>query len=331
MPESRHAGTYGEAERGCLRAPAAPPGTRPGPPPRLSVLVPAYDAAQTIGAALDSALTQSPPPFEVVVSDDGSRDDLAGALAPFRDHVRVVAGENRGLATARNRAAVAASGDLLALLDADDVWLPGRTAALTTAAAERPDLSVLTTDAIVVRDGKPDEQTYYATRQFPVQQQDLGILRNSFIFGAGAVRAEAFRAVGGYRDGIRCAEDWDLWLRLLLRGHRAGLIQQPLYEYRRRAESLTGRRLDLALGVLTVLADARSLVRGREQRRQLQQTEQEWREAAARSAGRLHHRGARLMALRAAAGVRATPRARLRFAAATVLPSRLVAASTGAR
>jgi glycosyltransferase involved in cell wall biosynthesis len=297
----------------------------------VSVLVPAYQAAATIGEALESALSQVPEPFEMIVSDDGSTDPLDDVLAGFGERVRVVRGPNAGLATARNRAAAAAHGELLALLDADDVWLPGRVRALQQAAAARPDLSVLTTDAVVVRDGVPDPQTYYATRDFPVEDQDLAVLRSSFIFGAGAVRTDAFRAVGGYRDGARAAEDWDLWLRLLLTGHRAGLVPEPLYEYRRRADSLTGRRVDLALGVLETLSGAWPLARTEAQRRALARTEQEWREQAARAAGRHADPRARRLAVQAAAGPAATPRARLRFAAAAVLPSRLVAARGGRR
>lgn len=315
-----------------LRAPAPPPEAPRAaePPPRLSVLIPAYDAADTIGEAVESALSQSPPPFEVIVSDDGSRDDLTAALMPFAEHVRVVRGPNAGLATARNRAAAVAEGELLGLLDADDVWLPGRAAALVEAARRRPDLAVLTTDAVVVRDGVPDGQTYYATRAFPVERQDLGILRESFVFGAGAIRADVFRRIGGYRDGVRAAEDWDLWLRLLLTGHRAGLVELPLYEYRRRARSLTRQRLNLALGVLEALDRSRHLAHDAEQHRQLLRTEQRWREVAARAAGSDRHPDARRLALQAARGTGATRRARLRFRAAAVLPAGVVAALTAA-
>jgi glycosyltransferase involved in cell wall biosynthesis len=160
--------------------------------PALSVLVPAYDAADTIGEALESALQQRPAPHEVIVSDDGSRDELDRALTPFRSHVVLVRAANAGLATARNRAAAVATGDLLALLDADDVWLPGRVQALTSAAADRPDLSVFTTDALVRRGGVLDSDTYYTSRSFEVEDQVTAILRGNFIFGAGAVRAAAF-------------------------------------------------------------------------------------------------------------------------------------------
>ena len=267
-----------------LVAPEATGPVTPQPSPSLSVLVPAYNAADTIGDALESALTQRPAPLEVVVSDDGSEDGLAGVLAGFGDRVRVVRGPNGGLATARNRAAAVARGDLLGLLDADDVWLPGRVAALTAAAGARPDLSIVTTDAVVVRDGRHDPDTYYATRHFETRDQESAILRSQFVFGAGAVRARALASVGGYDATARVAEDWDLWLRMLLRGHRAGLVAAPLYEYRRRGESLTGRKVDLALGVRDVLRRARPLVTDPDRRALLERTEREWAVAAVRSA-----------------------------------------------
>ncbi len=268
-----------------LAPPPSGPLTR-GPAPTLSVLVPAYNAADTIGEALESALTQRPAPLEVIVSDDGSDDGLDRVLAGFGDRVRMVRGPNRGLPTARSRAAAVARGELLGLLDADDVWLPGRVAALTEVAAARPDLSIVTTDAVIVRDGVPNPLSYYGTRHFEVADQGQHILRENFVFGAGSIRARALAAVGGYDPGARWAEDWDLWLRLILRGHRAGLVQVPLYEYRRRSGSLTDRKVDLALGVLGVLGRARPLVSGERQAAVLAQTEREWAVAAARYARR---------------------------------------------
>jgi glycosyltransferase involved in cell wall biosynthesis len=314
-----------------LRAPAQTQASNDTAPPRVSVLVPAYNMATTIGEALDSALAQDPLPHEVIVSDDGSRDDLDRALRPFADRIRLVRGPNGGLAAARNRAAAIATGELLALLDADDVWLPGRVAALTSTAAARPDLAILTTDAVESRDGVRTPGTYYGVRPFDVDHQEIAILRENFIFGAGAVRADAFRAVGGYRNGARYAEDWDLWLRLLLNGHRAGLIEQPLYEYRRSAESLTGQKLALALGVLEVLARARSFRLDRMQREQLDLTEQRWRETAARAARHAADPRARRMALGAAAGAHASLRTRVRFGTTAILPRHLLRRRWGGR
>jgi glycosyltransferase involved in cell wall biosynthesis len=270
---------------------------RAGRRPTVSVLVPAYNAASTIGEALESALSQRPAPLEVIVSDDGSEDDLHRVLEGFGASVRVVRGPNGGLATARNRAAALARGELLGLLDADDVWLPGRVDALTAAAAARPDLSIITTDAVVVRDGRPDAETYYAVRSFETEDQETAVLRSNFVFGAGAVRADALAAAGGYEPAARWAEDWDLWLRLILRGHRAGMVRAPLYEYRRRHDSLTGRKVDLALGVLAVLRRNRALVRDADHAAVLARTEREWMAAAARQAAAAGDPRARRLAL----------------------------------
>jgi glycosyltransferase involved in cell wall biosynthesis len=267
-----------------LLAPAPVGRVEPQPVPSLSVLVPAYNAADTIGEALESALIQRPAPFEVVVSDDGSEDDLDRVLVGFGERVRVVRGPNGGLATARNRAAAVARGELLGLLDADDVWLPGRAAALTSAAAARPDLSIITTDAVVVRDGRPDTDTYYDIRSFETEDQEAAILRSNFVFGAGAVRSSALAAAGGYDPAARWAEDWDLWLRMILAGHRAGLVRAPLYEYRRRGGSLTDRKVDLALGVEALLRRARPLVTDPRLRTVLDQTRSQWAATAVRSA-----------------------------------------------
>ncbi len=266
-----------------LLAPTPSPHVQPGAPPTLSVLVPAYNAADTIGEALESALTQQPAPLEVIVSDDGSEDDLDAVLDGFRSRVRLVRGPNRGLSTARNRAAAVANGQLLGLLDADDVWRPGRAAALTAAAAARPDLSIITTDAFVVREGRSDQLSYYSSRHFEIEDQEDAILRSNFIFGAGGIRAGALASVGGYDPQVRWAEDWDLWLRLVLRGHRAGLVQAPLYEYRQRTGSLTDRSVDLALGVLAVLDKVGPLV-PEAGAPVLRRTQREWRAQAARSA-----------------------------------------------
>jgi glycosyltransferase involved in cell wall biosynthesis len=92
--------------------------------PAVTTITPAYRAAHTIARALDSLLAQSCPPEEVIVVDDGSPDDLAGALRPYRDRVTLLRKANGGAASARNLGLDRARGDLVAFLDADDYWEP---------------------------------------------------------------------------------------------------------------------------------------------------------------------------------------------------------------
>src|SRR5437764_13080186 len=106
-----------------MRRLLAPPAQNvtPGAVPSFSVAIAAYQVADTIGAALESALAQTVPPHEVVVCDDGSTDDLEGARAPYRDRIVLVRQENGGEASAKDAAARPAPGGLVAILGADDV------------------------------------------------------------------------------------------------------------------------------------------------------------------------------------------------------------------
>ncbi|MGN6608722.1 MAG: glycosyltransferase family 2 protein [Jatrophihabitans sp.] len=298
-----------------VEAPAAPGGVEPlREPPTLSVLIAARNAARTIGEAVESVLTQTPAPAQVIVSDDGSEDDLTAALRPFGDRVELVRGPWGGVSVARNWGARAARSDWIGLLDADDVWLPGRAAALTTAARVRPDLSIITTDAIVVRQGRPEQGSYYATRRFDTTDQLTAMLRESFVFGAAALRADALRAVGGWSPEARAAEDWDLHLRLVLAGARAGLVRAPLYEYRRSGSSITASRVELALEVRAMLSRLRPTV-PTDRQHVLDATDREWAYRAAQSARAARDPRAHALAGTALRGTTQPPLRRARLAA----------------
>jgi glycosyltransferase involved in cell wall biosynthesis len=91
---------------------------------QFSVVIPAYNAEAVVAMALDSALGQSEPPREVLVYDDGSTDGTAAVLGDYGDRVRILRGPNQGVAHARNVLCREARGDVVAFLDADDVWHP---------------------------------------------------------------------------------------------------------------------------------------------------------------------------------------------------------------
>ena len=122
--------------------------------PSFSVIIPAYQAAGTIAQAVESALDQTVPAHEVIICDDGSTDDLEGALAPYRDRITLIHKENGGGASALNAAASAASGDFVVVLDSDDTYEPERLEALGALAAARPDLDVLMTDSYLEAGGR---------------------------------------------------------------------------------------------------------------------------------------------------------------------------------
>jgi glycosyltransferase involved in cell wall biosynthesis len=90
----------------------------------ISVVIPSYNAGTLLRETLDSVLSQSYPAHEIIVVDDGSTDDTAALVRDYGHAVRYIWQENQGQAVARNTGIAAATGDWIALLDSDDVFLP---------------------------------------------------------------------------------------------------------------------------------------------------------------------------------------------------------------
>jgi glycosyltransferase involved in cell wall biosynthesis len=195
-----------------------------------------------------SLLEQTVPPYEIIVCDDGSTDELDDALEPFLDAIVLIRQENQGPSSARNRAVERATGEFVVFLDADDRFDPMRLERLGVLALDRPDLDILTTDALVEVDGVVIGRFYTSTNRFVVDDQRVGILTTNFIFGLLAVRRTALVRVGGFDEGLRQAEDWDCWMRLILEGARAGLVDEPLAVYRVRSGSGSSDRIRLLHG-----------------------------------------------------------------------------------
>lgn len=243
-----------------MRPVLAPPpegNIAPGQTPSFSVVIAAYDAADTIGDALESVLSQTLQPREIVISDDGSSDDLAAAVSPYSAFVTLIRQDHGGEGAAKNNGALHAThGDFVVFLDADDTFLPERLEALGELAKARPDLDILTTDAFLEIDRKVVRRCYEAGWRFEVHDQRSAILERNFVFGLAAVRRTRFLESGGFDRSILFGTDWDLWCRMLLDGSRVGLVDEPLARYRIRPSSLSADRVALLEGRCQVLERA---------------------------------------------------------------------------
>ncbi len=205
----------------------------------------------------------------MVVVDDGSTDGTELALAPYRDRIIYLRQENRGTAGAVNAGARAASGEFVAILDADDVYEPERIEALSELAVRRPDLDLLCTDAYLEVAGRI-VGTFCERTPFAVTDQSVEIFERCFVAWP-AIRRSALLAVGGLDESLRIAHDWDCWLRLLHRGSAAGLVQEPLMRYRITGQgSLTDNRVAALRDRVTMLEHAAQLDLSSDQRRALE-------------------------------------------------------------
>jgi glycosyltransferase involved in cell wall biosynthesis len=209
--------------------------------PTFAIVITAYEAAATIAAAVDSALAQTRPAEEVIVVDDGSRDDLAGALAPYGDKIKVIRRENGGGAAARNSGWRAAESDFMAVLDADDAYHPRRLEAIARLAAREPGLDLVTTDARLLAGGEP-AGTFATYTPFVRENQRTAIFWTCFVGGWPAVRLSRLEAIGGFDEEMRIAYDWDCWLRCILDGAKAGFVDEPYYDYVLHQGSLSASR-----------------------------------------------------------------------------------------
>jgi glycosyltransferase involved in cell wall biosynthesis len=222
----------------------------------FSIVIPAYQAAPTIGAAVRSALEQTYRAHEIIVVDDGSTDGLASVLEPFGSAVTLIRKDNGGVASARNAGVRAATGTFMATLDADDRYDPRRLEALAQLAEDRPELDLLTTDARFIVDGRP-RGTFAQANPFAVSDQRTAIFWSCFVGGWPAVRLERLRSIGGFDESLRMGEDWDCWLRLILTGSQAGLVDEPLYDYVVHPGGLSADRVEALRSRVRLLEKAR--------------------------------------------------------------------------
>jgi glycosyltransferase involved in cell wall biosynthesis len=184
--------------------------------PGVSVVIPTCNRAWCLGEALDSVLAQDFRDFELIVVDDGSTDGTAGLLAGYGDRIRVVSQENRGVSAARNAGIAAARGGLIAFLDSDDLWLPGKLAAQVAFFAAHPAALICQTEELWVRNGRrvnPGRRHRKRGGLIFEPSLELCLVSPSAVMA----RRELFAAVGLFDEALAACEDYDLWLRVACR------------------------------------------------------------------------------------------------------------------
>lgn len=191
--------------------------------PRVTVVIPAYNAAWCVRRAIDSVLAQSWSDYELVVVDDGSTDDTAAILAGYGSALRVVRQANAGLSAARNAGIKAAEGDWIAFLDADDWWLPEKLAAQMAVIASKPDIGFCSTSADVVSpEGAHLETWSHGGLHGNILPDLFGA--NAGVSGSGSAvlaRRDLLVQCGGFDTTLRSVEDIDMWMRLAAVTHYA--------------------------------------------------------------------------------------------------------------
>lgn len=204
----------------------------------VSVIIPSYNHAQFVRAAVESALAQTYTDLEISVIDDGSKDNTAQVVAEFGNAVRYIYQENQGLSAARNTGIRHATGEYIALLDADDLWLPTYVAE-QIANLERHPKAGLTYSwwSHIDQDGATmPEPGYYD--QHGNLLMELALMNHFPPVGV-VIRKQCIEEAGYFDEKLFALEDWDLWLRISTNGWEIEYVPQVLAQYRRHSNNMT--------------------------------------------------------------------------------------------
>jgi glycosyltransferase involved in cell wall biosynthesis len=198
----------------------------------VSVVIPAYNAADTLPETLESLIAQSFDDFEAIVVDDGSSDDTAEVAAASGDpRVRVLSVRNGGVARARNHGIAATNGTYVAFLDADDLWHPEKLELQVQALRADPAAGFCVTGATRI-DAQSRE-----LGGMPLRRPDdvcAALLLQSMVVGclsSGLARRDALAQAGDFDPQFSQSADWDLWLRLAV-STRFLILDEVLVRYR---------------------------------------------------------------------------------------------------
>jgi glycosyltransferase involved in cell wall biosynthesis len=214
--------------------------------PTISAIIPVYNSAATVGRAIDSVLAQTYAVSEVCVVDDGSTDDIAAVVAQYSAPVFLVRRDNGGPAAARNTAAKATTGEWIALLDADDSWLPRKL---------EKQLAYMGNPAVGIVDCWTSDVVPELMPQAPVTFETLW-QRNMITASSALIRRAAFDQVGGFDEdrALIAVEDYNLWLRITFAGWQAATCPTGLLKYTRARGSLSSQVERFAQAEMTNVA-----------------------------------------------------------------------------
>jgi glycosyltransferase involved in cell wall biosynthesis len=194
--------------------------------PLVSVVIPTYNRAYCLAEAVDSVLAQELRGFELIVVDDGSTDDTPRLLEGYGEAVRTLRRENHGVSAARNAGIAAARAELIAFLDSDDLWLPGKLRRQVEFFTSHPKALICQTEELWVKNGRrvnPGKRHRKRGGMIFEPSLDLCLVSPSAVMA----RRELFERVGLFDESLPACEDYDLWLRVSCR-FPVHLIETPL-------------------------------------------------------------------------------------------------------
>ena len=214
--------------------------------PAVSVILPAYNCEKFIGKAIQSVLEQTFIDFELIVINDGSIDNTESVIHEFDDQriFYLKNSNNQGLVYTLNKAITHANGKYIARMDADDICLRERLTRQKTFLDQNEDIAVVASTIEFINEQEEKTGIWKLDRQTvtPAQIRRAILKENCIAHPTVMMRSEIIKQLK-YKEYQKNIEDYDLWLRLLNRGHKIAKLDEPLLLYRIHDDSVTSVHL----------------------------------------------------------------------------------------
>jgi glycosyltransferase involved in cell wall biosynthesis len=210
--------------------------------PMVSVVIPVYNGERYVRECLDSAFQQTHRPLEGIVVDDGSTDGTDDILRRYPAPIRVIRTEHRNLPSARNRGIESASGEFIAFLDSDDLWLAEKIEKQVAVFRRSPKTGLVCTDVEKFPASKrrrPGERSLLGRKLNRSDAFPLLVRRNFITPSSVMIRRSVTASIGVFDESLNSCEDWEYWLRLTGRGVRMTFLDEPLVLYRAHASNMS--------------------------------------------------------------------------------------------
>lgn len=205
--------------------------------PRVSVIMPTYNAGSRIGAAISGALSQRHDDVELIVVDDGSTDDTVEIARGFGDRLVLIQQANAGPNAARNTGLHAATGEVIALCDSDDFLLPNYVADALEQLEAAPPRTWVTCSSQLLTDRGLEPYGYSYFGEVAREEQREAILQVNFVSIFSVFPKQMADEIGLFDERLHRAEDWEYWARALFSGWRVAYQPRVASLYRRQGHS----------------------------------------------------------------------------------------------
>lgn len=227
--------------------------------PRVSVVIPTYNRAHLITDSVKSVLNQTYRDFELIVVDDGSKDNTAEVLGGYKGSIKYIRQENAGVSAARNRGITEARGDYIAFLDSDDMWFENKLELQMSFFSKHPDIVMVCGNGVYL-DGKDAGKPVIKQGRAEGYEKDFISLKDAFYrfpirTSTMVAKKDVLLDAGMFNTLYVVAEDMELVFKILLTCGRSGFVNAPLYKLRKGDESLSTNEVRKQLWSIRVLEE----------------------------------------------------------------------------